>query len=332
MTTFSVVIPLYNKRDTIRQAVSSVLAQTVQPVDVIVVDDGSTDGSPALLSSFGDRVKLVTQTNKGPSAARNKGAALAKGQYIVFLDADDALECDAIYSFLRVAEKYQFPEAIWARAQLLEPDARDLPLEGENTSSYSEQVIFGFPGSDTVIGGAPGALAVSKPLFDRINGFDQEARCWEVTDFCYKVALRSNSNVVINKPTVTIIRTEANSQFEREKHVREHLIRHAGKIIEYLAETPAQEQPPFKKEFQRCLYELLLAGEIQSFKELYWAGRQYVSRRRFRICGALPVPIVRIVYGVIRTKLKAHKRGELGNFTCDAHYDAELNDKHSDAE
>lgn len=86
----SVVIPLYNKGHCISRTLNSVLAQTYQNIEIIVVDDGSTDNSPEVVKTFKDaRLILITQENKGPGAARNAGLRRATGEYIVFLDADD---------------------------------------------------------------------------------------------------------------------------------------------------------------------------------------------------------------------------------------------------
>lgn len=86
----SVIIPLYNKAPYVRRALDSVAAQTFADFEVIVVDDGSTDDGPAIARDYGDpRFRLIQQTNAGPGAARNAGVALAKGELIAFLDADD---------------------------------------------------------------------------------------------------------------------------------------------------------------------------------------------------------------------------------------------------
>jgi glycosyltransferase involved in cell wall biosynthesis len=89
-STVSVVIPLYNKGKYIERALSSVLAQTLSPLEIIVVDDGSTDDGPERVLNFNDpKIILIKQENKGPGAARNAGLAIARGKYIAFLDADD---------------------------------------------------------------------------------------------------------------------------------------------------------------------------------------------------------------------------------------------------
>jgi glycosyltransferase involved in cell wall biosynthesis len=86
----TVVIPLYNKGKYIERALSSVIAQTCPPLEIIVVDDGSTDDGPEKVIALNNpMITLIRQKNKGPGAARNAGLARARGKYIAFLDADD---------------------------------------------------------------------------------------------------------------------------------------------------------------------------------------------------------------------------------------------------
>lgn len=131
----TVVIPLYNKAEYVVRALDSVFRQTVSEYEVIVVDDGSTDGGAELVETCCDlRVKLVSQTNGGAAAARNRGVELAATELVAFLDADDEWHPDFLATVLDLRER--FPEAgLYATAfELLEssgnrtrPDFRHVP-------------------------------------------------------------------------------------------------------------------------------------------------------------------------------------------------------------
>src|SRR5690606_28833767 len=85
----SVVIPVFNREATIERAIDSVLAQTLGPAEIVVVDDGSTDGTADAIARYGDRVRHLHQRNAGASAARNLGVRCARSEWVAFLDSDD---------------------------------------------------------------------------------------------------------------------------------------------------------------------------------------------------------------------------------------------------
>lgn len=107
---FSVVIPLFNKKQYISKTIQSVLRQTFSDFELIVINDGSTDGSAKEVEKFNDpRIKLISTRNQGVAAARNVGLNAAKGTYIAFLDADDLWKKD--YLFLQNGNIEQYPDA-----------------------------------------------------------------------------------------------------------------------------------------------------------------------------------------------------------------------------
>src|SRR2546425_2520322 len=103
----SVIVPLYNKAPYVRRALDSISRQTFSDFEVIVVDDGSTDEGPALVTAYGDeRVRMVAQVNLGPGAARNRGIERVRGELIAFLDADDEWLPDYLAESVRLLDEY----------------------------------------------------------------------------------------------------------------------------------------------------------------------------------------------------------------------------------
>ena len=97
----SVVIPVYNTEKYVREAIESIIHQSLKELEIIIINDGSTDGSPEILKEISNtdhRIQVYTQTNQGQSTARNFGISHARGKYIYFMDSDDLLEEDALES------------------------------------------------------------------------------------------------------------------------------------------------------------------------------------------------------------------------------------------
>ena len=96
MMNISVVIPTYNRIELLKRSIDSVINQTIKPSEIIIVDDGSNDGTEAMVKKKYDSVKLIKQKNKGVSAARNSGIKASSGEWICFLDSDDEWKNDKL--------------------------------------------------------------------------------------------------------------------------------------------------------------------------------------------------------------------------------------------
>jgi glycosyltransferase involved in cell wall biosynthesis len=102
----SIIIPCYNREGLIGDAIESCLRQTYENIEIIVVDDGSTDDSIKLIQSYGSQLKLITQPNQGVSVARNTGLNNASGEYVIMLDSDDWISEDLVEQHLKTHKKW----------------------------------------------------------------------------------------------------------------------------------------------------------------------------------------------------------------------------------
>ena len=189
----SVVIPLYNKVRHINRAVDSVLGQTFEDFELIIVDDGSTDGSGDAVRRYDDpRIRLIVQANSGVSAARNRGVAEAKFELVAFLDADDEWLPDFLETVLKL--RNQFPKAsVWATSySVVGSDGIHLQVAFPGTDEASREggLIDYFKSSGPWRPVHASAVMVQKGALTKAGGFPVELRCGEDSDTWVRMALR----------------------------------------------------------------------------------------------------------------------------------------------
>ena len=122
----SVVIPCFNQAHYLGEAIESVIAQTYPAVEIIVVDDGSPDDPEAVVSQY-PGVRLIRQSNRGVSAARNSGLQASRGEYLVFLDADDRLLPDALETSITMLQQHLDCGYVYGLAHLIDAAGSPLP-------------------------------------------------------------------------------------------------------------------------------------------------------------------------------------------------------------
>src|SRR5205085_7744375 len=106
---FTIVVPTFNRAALLREALESVWAQELRDCELIVVDDGSTDGTREWLATLGDRALVLSQPNRGPVAARNLALRHARGEYVAFLASDDRWSPWTLTTYAEVLERYVSP-------------------------------------------------------------------------------------------------------------------------------------------------------------------------------------------------------------------------------
>lgn len=189
----SVVIPLYNKAPYIERAIQSVLAQTYKNFELIVVDDGSTDGGGDIVLSIQDpRIRLIRQENAGVSAARNRGINEARAELIAFLDADDEWKPEFLATIVELKTKYPQAGAYATCYEMKKSDGtsrlpkltNDIVLEG-NEGIIKRFFINCIP--DCPIHSS--AVAIWKKTFDNVGLFSIGEKVGEDIDLWCRIAL-----------------------------------------------------------------------------------------------------------------------------------------------
>jgi len=183
MPTVSVIIPAHNAERDIADAVQSVLDQTNQDFEIIVVDDGSTDGTLAALQPFGARVRAHHQHNSGVSAARNTGARLATGDWLAFLDADDVWMPRKLEQQLALAMPMSFTDRLNIGAR------GDLPVrQSESTPMRGGDIFVALMQQSNFI--TTSSVMIRRDLFGELGGFCPALRTAEDWELWLRVAAR----------------------------------------------------------------------------------------------------------------------------------------------
>ena len=213
----SVVIPTYNRAIKVREAIESVLSQTFSDLEVIVVDDGSTDDTGiALQEAFGDRIRYYQQANQGASVARNKGIAEARGEWIALLDSDDLWEKDKIEWQLKALDRFGAKcGGCYTNVRFYNhPETRTIFELAE--SSYRHEPEMGINGDALrllVRPGGAGMVVCPSSFLGRADlvkqtGFNANIRYSEDSDFLFRVAMRTGF-CYVNRPLVWFDRSPA---------------------------------------------------------------------------------------------------------------------------
>ena len=239
MITFSVIVPLYNKALFVRKALTSIEAQTYRNFELIVVNDGSTDGSAAIAEAYlKNRTKLdyriLNQSNSGVAAARNNGVVVSKGEFVCFLDADDWWEPD----FLEEMDKliHEYPDAVIYCTNYVYYKPGKTHVVFDIPRGY-----INYPEVYIRTGAMPitsNTVSISRRVFDEMRGFPvgiklgEDFLLWAKTALHYKVAFCEKPLAYYNNDVPASLRAT------RNLHAPEyHMLFHLDPIEEEIHKT-----------------------------------------------------------------------------------------------
>jgi glycosyltransferase involved in cell wall biosynthesis len=241
----SVILPTYNRGWIVKEAIDSVLDQDYDHYELIVVDDGSTDDTPRLLSSYGDRLRVIRKANRGVSAARNTGIRAAKGKLIALLDSDDmwlpgklSVQIDFFDTHPRALICQT--EEIWIRNGVrVNPGKRHLKQGG---------MIFERSLGLCLV--SPSAVMMRKVLLDEVGLFDEDLPACEDYDLWLRVGWKYPVHLI---PAALIVKRGGHAdQLSRVPELDRYRIQAIVKLLESHKLSPSQRVAALETLTAKC--------------------------------------------------------------------------------
>jgi glycosyltransferase involved in cell wall biosynthesis len=321
----SIIIPVYNREDTILRAVESVCNQTYSNIEIIVVDDASTDSTMEKLQLIKDkRVRYYRNNiNMGPSIARNIGVNLARGYYIAFQDSDDEWYCDKLEKQIKkINEDEEFAMVYCPFLYYEENRGKQIPEVNSDKEILEGYIYKSLLNKNKV--GTP-AILIKKEIFNKVGGFDESLNAFEDWDLAinvskkYKIGyidevlfdaytskngVNSNHANVVNACISIIIK---NIPFVEDRSIFQNLIVIAMESLIYCTDNYKKKFVPkiIRSEFE---FELLKSSyeKKEVYKNKYNAmvwiiqnAEQYINRINKKIsiygCGLIGRELIKII-------------------------------------
>lgn len=272
----SIIIPVYNSEKYLKEALDTVLNQSYENFEVIMVDDGSTDLSPAICDDYAEkdsRCKVIHQENKGPSAARNRGIEEAKGEYITFVDNDDLLHKDFLKILYDLCIRYDCDIALTKSFPFL--DEAQIPwgeaeekLTFMNNRELSEQLVdMGWTGLAVTM-----AKLFRRELFEKIR-FNEKRIIGDDDSTIYLLFWASEKSVLFQSPLY----------FYRSK--RKGSITHSGYKMSWLSGVEAFKERMlfYKEQKEDILYAKAMRNYCRRVAENYCLMKEFLPEEKQKL-------------------------------------------------
>ena len=232
----SVVMPAFNVGWCVGRAVDSVLSQSLDERELVVVDDGSTDDTADVLASYGDAIRVIRQPNAGMSAARNAGIRQSRGSLVAFLDADDWWHAEKLQRQVDLMRGHPELGFCSTAARVVNPEGKLLNVwHCPGPTADMLQTLFA---ENAAIAGGCSAVMVRRELLDRVGLFDESLRGFEDPDLWIRLAAVTGY-ACIDEPLVEILRRE-HSVSRNLEHMRKAALASLRKNRDLLPARPAR--------------------------------------------------------------------------------------------
>ncbi|AKB30474.1 putative glycosyl transferase [Methanosarcina siciliae T4/M] len=279
MPLVSVIIPLYNKEPYISHSLNSVLGQSFQNFEIVVIDDGSTDKSAEVVKGFTDpRIRLIKQENAGVSAARNKGIEESKADLIAFLDADDEWTPSFLETVLRLREKYPEAGAYATSYNILKngdlKPARynavpPAPWEGLLQSYFLTVATGEHPVCSS-------AVCIPKKIFSKVGIFQIGAWWGEDDDLWGRIALKYP--IAFSREIGAIYHKEATN---RACNLRSQIEEHPFVKTAKNAINKGEVRKEIQDDLTECISKYQILSAIRNIK----SGNRQLAKKELKKCG-----------------------------------------------
>jgi glycosyltransferase involved in cell wall biosynthesis len=276
--TITVIIPTYNYAHFVEQAIQSVIDQTYQDWECIIVDDGSTDGTRDVAARFvdsDDRISYVFQENKGLAAARNTGLKLARGRFIQFLDSDDLIEKEKLRRQLQFLEAHEDVDIVYGNTRYFRsehPDERLFSSWGANKPWMPEIT----EGVDPLKALVQTVIVVHSPLLrrsviDDVGLFDESMQACEDWHFWIRCAAFGKSfRYLAEAETLALIRWHPTSMSQQDRFMTIHIVGMRKRVRKFI------HNQEIRRLNQRLAAEYLGHAGVREFA----AGHSFKGMRR----------------------------------------------------
>ncbi len=208
---FSVVIAAYNRENYIRQTIDSVLSQTFTDYEIVVVDDGSTDRTGEVLQTYGDRIRYIRQTNQGSEATFRRGASLATGEDLAFLDSDDLFMPRALATYDAIIRELDSPPLIMGAMVRFRDGQAVLPDAGD-TETIEVLKYRDYLSKEIGMGIAQSIIVMRRTTFEEIGTAWDTSAGPPLFNYDYNLILQAGAHspcVIVKKPITVGYRQHA---------------------------------------------------------------------------------------------------------------------------